>query len=59
MDRERVKGTPDKAEGAIKDTAGKAAGNETEVNFDKPLGSSHNDQADLRDVARKAAKKSQ
>jgi uncharacterized protein YjbJ (UPF0337 family) len=54
-----VKGAPDKAKGAIKDTAGKAAGDETEVKFDKPLGSSHNDQADLRDVARKAAKKSQ
>jgi uncharacterized protein YjbJ (UPF0337 family) len=59
MDREHVKGAPDKANGPIKDTAGKLAGDETEVNFDKPLGSSHNDQADLRDVARKAAKKSQ
>jgi uncharacterized protein YjbJ (UPF0337 family) len=59
MDREHVKGAPDKAKGAIKNTAGKAAGNETEVNFDKPLGSSHNDQADVRDVAREAAKKSQ
>jgi hypothetical protein len=26
--------------------------------FDKPLGSSHNDELDLRDVARKAAEKS-
>ena len=59
MDREHMKGAPDKAKGAIKDTAGKAAGDETELEFDKPLGSSHNDQADLRDVARKAAKKSQ
>ena len=59
MDREHMKGAADKAKGAIKDTAGKAAGDETEVSFDKPLGSSHNDQADLRDVARKAAKKSQ
>ncbi len=59
MDRERMKGAPDKATGAIEDTAGKAASAETEVKFDKPLGSSHNDQADLRDVARKAAKKSQ
>jgi hypothetical protein len=58
MDREHVKGTPDKAEGAIKDTAGKAAGNETEVNFDKPLGSSHNDEVDLRDVARNAGERS-
>ena len=59
MDREYVKGAPDKAKGAIEDTAGKAAGDQTEINFDKPLGSSHNDKADLRDVARKAAKKSQ
>jgi hypothetical protein len=59
MDREHVKGAPDKAKGAIKDTAGMAACDETVVKFDKPLGSSHNDQADLRDVARKAAKKSQ
>jgi hypothetical protein len=59
MDREHMKGAPDKTKGAIKDTADKAAGDETEVKFDRPLGSSHNDQADLRDVARKAAKKSQ
>jgi uncharacterized protein YjbJ (UPF0337 family) len=59
MDREHVKGAADKAKGAVKDTAGKAAGDQTEINFDKPLGSSHNDEADLRDVARKAAKKSQ
>lgn len=58
MDREQVKGAADKAKGATKDTAGKAAGDQTEINFDKPLGSSHNDEADLRDVARKAAKKS-
>jgi hypothetical protein len=30
-----------------------------QVNFDKALGSSRNDKADLRDVARRAAKKSQ
>ena len=59
MDREQIKGAPDKAKGAITDSAGKAAGDETEVKFDKPLGSSHNDEADLRDVAREAAKKSQ
>jgi hypothetical protein len=55
MDREHVKGAADKAKGARKDTAGKQA----ELKFDKPLGSSHNDDADLRDVARNAAKKSQ
>ena len=59
MDREQLKGAPGKARGAVKAPAGKAAGDETEVKFDKPLGSSHNDEADLRDVARKAAKMSQ
>jgi uncharacterized protein YjbJ (UPF0337 family) len=59
MDREHVKGTADKTEGAIKDTTGKAAGDKTKAKFDKPLGSSRNDQVDLRDVAREAAKKSQ
>jgi hypothetical protein len=54
-----MKGAPDKAKGAIKDIAGKAASDETEVKFNKPLGSSHNDQTDLRDVARRAAEKSQ
>jgi uncharacterized protein YjbJ (UPF0337 family) len=59
MDREHLKGAPDKAKGAIKDTAGKTVGDQTEAKFDKPLGSSHNDEADMKDVARKAAKKSQ
>jgi hypothetical protein len=59
MDREHVKAAPYEAKGAIKDTAAKAAGGQTDVKFDKPLGSSHNDKADLRDVAQKAAKKSQ
>jgi hypothetical protein len=62
MDREHVKGAAAPAKAAVKDTAGKDAGEKVPqplVNFDKPLGSSHNDEADLRDVARKAAKKSQ
>lgn len=59
MDREHVKGAPDKAKGAIKDSTGKATSDETKAKFDKPLGSSHNDQVDLRDVAREAAKRSQ
>ena len=59
MDREHARGIPNKAEAAIKDAAGKAAGGGTEVKFDEPLGSSHNDQADLRDVARRATKRSQ
>jgi hypothetical protein len=54
MDREHVKGAADKVKGAIRNTANKQA----EPKFDKPLGSSHNDEADLRDVAREAAEKS-
>ena len=54
MEHNDVKSTADKAKGASKDT-----GLQAEVKFDKPLGSSHNDEADLRDVARKAAKKSE
>jgi hypothetical protein len=53
MDHEHAKGAANKAKGAIKDT-----GKQAELKFDKPLGSSHNDEADLRDVARKAVKKS-
>ena len=49
MDHEQAKGAADKAKGANKDTG----------KFDKPLGSSHNDKVDMRDVAREAAKKSQ
>jgi hypothetical protein len=49
----KVQGVADKAKGA-KDIRGK----QPEPNFDKPLGSSHNDEADLRDVAQEAAKKS-
>jgi hypothetical protein len=48
------KAAADKTTGATKDTANKQA----EPKFDKPLGSSHNDEADLRDVAQEAAKKS-
>ena len=54
MDRADAKALDDKGKGVIKGTARKQA----ELKFDKPLGSSHNDEADLRDVARRAAKKS-
>lgn len=50
----KVRGVADKAKAAGKDIRGK----QPEPNFDKPLGSSHNDEADLRDVAQEAAKKS-
>jgi hypothetical protein len=41
-----------------KSTDENSCGKQPEPNFDKPLGSSHNDEADLRDVAQEAAKKS-
>ena len=49
MDHEQAKGAADK------DTGKQAQ----KGKFDKPLGSSHNDKVDMRDVAREAAKKSQ
>ena len=61
MDREHVKGAADQAKGAIKDTAGKITTDkelQAEVKFDKAQGSSHNDVADMRDVARQAVEKS-
>ena len=54
MNSEHVKGAPNNAKGTPKDTAGKPG----ELKFDKPLGSSHNDEADLRDVARDVRDKS-
>jgi uncharacterized protein YjbJ (UPF0337 family) len=56
-----VKGTADVAKGAIRDPARKVTGDkelQAEVKFDKAQGSSHNDVADMRDVARKAREKS-
>jgi hypothetical protein len=56
MDHKHVKDVANKTKGApIKDSGDK----QRELKFDKPLGSSHNDEADLRDVAQRAAKKSQ
>jgi hypothetical protein len=53
MTHEHVKGAPDKAKGTPNNDK-----KQPKPEFDKPLGSSHNDELDLRDVARKAAKKS-
>jgi hypothetical protein len=50
----KMQGVADKAKGTDKDIRGK----QPKPNFDKPLGSSRNDEADLRDVAQEAAKKS-
>jgi hypothetical protein len=50
----KAQGVADKPKAPDKDSRGM----QPEPNFDKPLGSSHNDAADLRDVAQEAAKKS-
>jgi uncharacterized protein YjbJ (UPF0337 family) len=57
MDREHVKGTADKAKGAIKDTAGKITGDkklQAEGKFDKAKGEGHKAVGDLKDAVRKA-----
>jgi uncharacterized protein YjbJ (UPF0337 family) len=57
MDREHVKGTADKAKGAIKETAGKLTGDkelQTEGKLDKAKGSVHNAAGDVKDAIRKA-----
>jgi uncharacterized protein YjbJ (UPF0337 family) len=56
MDREHIRGTADKAKGAIKDTAGKAMGDkelQSEGKIDKAKGSAHEAAGDLKDAARK------
>ena len=56
MDREHVKGAADKAKGAIKDAAGKVAGDtelQTEGKLDKAKGDVHNLAGDLKDAVRK------
>lgn len=58
MDREHVKGAADKAEGAIKDAAGKLTGDkklQAEGKFDKAKGDVHNAIGNAKDAARKAA----
>jgi uncharacterized protein YjbJ (UPF0337 family) len=55
MDREHVKGTADKAKGAIKDTAGKITGDkelQSEGKMDKAKGDLHNVKGDVKDAAR-------
>ena len=53
MDR-KVKDVAANSKGTHKDIRGK----QPQPDFDKPLGSSHNDEADLREAAQEAAKKS-
>lgn len=59
MDREHVKGTADKAKGAIKDTAGKVTGDkkmESEGKLDKAKGAAHNIAGDLKDAVKETNK---
>lgn len=57
MDREHIKGTADKAKGAIKDTAGKVTGDkklQSEGKVDKAKGAAHNVAGDLKDAVKNA-----
>jgi uncharacterized protein YjbJ (UPF0337 family) len=57
MDKEHVKGTADKAKGAIKDTAGKLSGDkelQSEGKMDKAKGSAHKAAGDVKDTVRNA-----
>ena len=59
MDREHVKGTADKAKGAIKDAAGKITGDDkmrTEGKMDKAKGDLHNAAGDVKDAFHKATR---
>jgi uncharacterized protein YjbJ (UPF0337 family) len=59
MDREHVKGTADRAKGAIKDTAGKVTDDkklQTEGKFDKAKGSAHNVAGDIKDAVKQSNK---
>jgi uncharacterized protein YjbJ (UPF0337 family) len=59
MDREHVKGTAEKAKGAIKDTAGKITGDkklQSEGKFDKAKGSAHNVAGHLKDAVKETNK---
>ncbi len=57
MDREHIKGTADKAKGAIKDAAGKMTGDremQSEGKVDKAKGSAHNAAGDIKRRVRKS-----
>jgi uncharacterized protein YjbJ (UPF0337 family) len=59
MDREHVKGTADKAKGAIKEGAGKLSGDkelESEGKVDKAKGDLHNAAGNVKDAARNLKK---
>ena len=55
MDREHVRGTADKAKGAIKETAGKVTGDkelELEGKVDKAKGDLHNAAGNVKDAVK-------
>ena len=55
MDREHIKGTAEKAKGAIKETAGKVTGDkklQTEGKLDKAKGAAHNVAGDVKDTVK-------
>jgi len=57
MDKEHVKGTANKAKGAIKETAGKVTGDkelQSEGRVDKAKGSAHKAAGDVKDAVKKA-----
>jgi len=59
MDKEHLKGTADKAKGAIKDTAGKMTGDkelQSQGKMDKAKGSAHNAAGDVKDAVKNATK---
>ena len=59
MDKEHIKGTADKAKGAIKDTAGKVTGDkelQSEGKMDKAKGDAHKVAGDLKDAVKNATK---
>jgi uncharacterized protein YjbJ (UPF0337 family) len=59
MDREHIKGTAEKAKGAIKDTAGKVTGDkklESEGKLDKARGSAHKVAGDVKDAVKESNK---
>jgi uncharacterized protein YjbJ (UPF0337 family) len=59
MDKEHVKGTADKAKGAIKDTAGKVTGDkelQSEGKMDKAKGDAHKAAGDVKDAVKRATK---
>ena len=59
MDREHVKGTADKAKGAIKDAAGKVTGDkklQSEGKMDKAKGAAHKAVGDVKDAMKESTK---